>query len=103
MGLVSTLHARQGRRVRRKEKAVTDSERQEYRRWRDDTRAYEEMLESEKAAMQAWIRLAVRPSDAKRTESSYIVKHDFGRDGFFVTEDKLDGAMLSSGYVVFNA
>src|SRR5438270_6862320 len=98
MGLVSTLHAHRSGSDRRKETVVTDSERQEYRRWRDDTRAYEEMLESEKAALQAWIRLAVRPSEAKRTESSYIVKHDFGRDGFFVTAAQFDGALLSAGY-----
>ena len=82
---------------------MTDSERKEYRRWREDTRTYEEMLESEKAVLQAWIRLAVRVSEAKRTESSYLVKHDFARDGFFVTAAQFDGALLSAGYEVTNS
>jgi len=81
-----------------KEKAMTDSERREYTQWRDDPRTYEEMLESEKIVLQAWIRLAVRASEAKRTESSYVVKHDFGRDGFFVTAVQFEGALLSAGY-----
>ena len=79
---------------------MTDSERLEYRQWRDDTRSYEELLDSEKSALQAWIRLAVRPSEAKRTENSYLVKHDFARDGFFVTADQFNGALLSAGYEV---
>ena len=79
---------------------MTDSERLEYRRWRDDTRSYEELLDSEKAVLQAWIRLAVRPSEGKRTENSYLVKHDFARDGFFVTSAQFNGALLSAGYDV---
>jgi hypothetical protein len=77
---------------------MTDSERREYTQWRDDPRTYEEMLEGEKTVLQAWIRMAVRTSEAKRTESSYVVKHDFGRDGFFVTAVQFEGALLSAGY-----
>jgi hypothetical protein len=75
-----------------------DSERQEYRRWCDDARTYDEMLESEKTVLQAWIRLAIRPNEKSRSESSYLVKYDFGRDGFFVTAAQFNGALASAGY-----
>jgi hypothetical protein len=75
-----------------------DREQRNYRRWCDDARTYENMLPSEKTALQSWIRLAVMPSELVRAERSYDIKHDFARDGFFVTAAQFRGALVIAGY-----
>ena len=54
--------------------------------------------DASKTALQAWIRLAVGPSEIVRRESSYVIKYDFVREGFFVTGDQFRGALLTAGY-----
>jgi hypothetical protein len=60
---------------------------------------YDELLDAEKAALQAWIQLAVEPADrADMCRNSYGMKHDFEAVGFYVTNGMFKGAMLAAGY-----
>jgi hypothetical protein len=64
--------------------------------------AYAQLTPTEQAALQEWIRLAIRPSRGTgkyNAADSYSLKHDFERaPGFYITNGAFKGAMRAAGY-----
>lgn len=59
---------------------------------------YGALTKLEKAAIQEWIKLAIQPANQYTDRSSYGIKHDFERVGFYISNGEFKGAMLAAGY-----
>lgn len=64
----------------------------------DDPREYAKLSDAQKEALRAWIALVMRPVKTVGPSTSYTMKHDFERVGFYVTNGAFKGAMLAFGY-----
>ena len=63
----------------------------------DDHTSFKRMSKEQQEARVWWIRSAV--TDSKRGGcTSYYLKHQFEREGFYVTDGEFRGAMWKAGY-----
>lgn len=66
----------------------------------NDPRQYEQLTEEKRAALREWLRWAVRPAARASRRTTYGIKHDFERDGFYVSNGAFKGALLEAGYEI---
>lgn len=59
---------------------------------------YTTLSDLEQTALQAWIRLAIRPARRYHRSTSYGLKHHFEKVGFYITNGAFKGAMQAAGY-----
>src|SRR5829696_7284482 len=64
--------------------------------------AYDNLCPVEQAALLEWIRLAIKPAKTVAPSTSYGIKHDFEKAGFYITNGQFKGAMLAAGYTPAN-
>ena len=64
----------------------------------DRPEAYKRLYTAEQAALLEWIRLAVKPAKTAGPGTSYGIKHDFEKAGFYISNGRFKGAMLAAGY-----
>lgn len=60
--------------------------------------AYNELNQAEKNALAYWIEHAICTATRYSNRTSYGIKHDFEREGFYLTNGQFKGAMLAAGY-----
>jgi len=65
--------------------------------------AYDELSQAEKDALAYWIEHAICKATRYSKRTSYGIKHDFERDGFYLTNGQFKGAMLAAGHQPENA
>lgn len=64
---------------------------------------YETLSDAEKVALRYWIDHAIAPSGrVNNRRTSYVLKHQFEREGFYITNGQFKGAMLLAGYMPVN-
>lgn len=70
-------------------------------RQKDHPRAYDELSQAEKEALQYWIEHAIQPATkADEHQSSYGLKHEYARETkCYVSNAQFKGAMLVAGYL----
>ena len=59
---------------------------------------YQTLRDAEKRAVQLWIVLTIVPARREYPYSSYGLKHDFEKVGFYLTNGQMKGAMKQAGY-----
>lgn len=59
---------------------------------------FERMAPEKQAQILAWIRETFAPSEHRCRLGSYVLKHHFERDAFYVTNGQFKGAMLAAGH-----
>jgi hypothetical protein len=64
----------------------------------DLSSAYDELNQAEKDVIAYWIEHAIGKATKNSNRTSYGIKHDFERDGFYLTNGQFKGAMLVAGY-----
>lgn len=65
----------------------------------DTPEAYDDLTETEKAALAHWIAQTVCSSRKYSLRTSYGIKHDFQANrGFYLTNGQFKGAMLKAGF-----
>jgi hypothetical protein len=64
----------------------------------DRPEAYARLAPAKRAALLEWIRLVIKPAKTVAPNTSYSIKHDFERVGFYITNGQFKGAMLAAGY-----
>jgi hypothetical protein len=65
----------------------------------DRPEAYARLAPAEQAALLEWIRLAIKPAKTvDRSTTSYGIKHDFEKVGFYITNGQFKGTMVAAGY-----
>lgn len=60
--------------------------------------AYNDLGQVEKEALAYWINHAMCNAARYSQRTSYGIKHDFEREGFYITNGQFKGAMLAAGY-----
>lgn len=60
--------------------------------------AYDQLRPLEKEILTYWIEHAICGAVRYSKRSSYGIKHDFEREGFYITNGQFKGAMLAAGY-----
>ena len=68
----------------------------------DRPEAYERLAPAEQVPLLEWIRLAVKPAKTIGPGTSYGIKHDYEKVGFYITNGQFKGAMLAAGYAPVN-
>src|SRR5215207_4968493 len=64
----------------------------------DRPEAYDNLSPVEQATLLEWMRLAIKPAKTVAPSTSYGIKHDFEKVGFYITNGQFKGAMLTAGY-----
>jgi len=59
---------------------------------------FDTLTEPEQTALLYWIEHAISRAKKADDRSSYGLKHDFEREGFYITNGQFKGAMLQAGY-----